>query len=365
MQTSTNQDNLDFSSFAQQIKKPWTPPSTVLIIYTGGTFGMAYDAKGKHLIPFDFESISHRIPELNDKYYDLSVISLKHLIDSSEANPDFWLEIAKIIEENYTKYDGFVVLHGTDTMAYTASALSFIFENLNKPVILTGAQLPIGSIRSDAKRNLITSIEIAGAKNTKQEPIVPEVCIFFNNRLLRGNRATKTESDDFNAFTSPNHPSLAKVGVNIHYKHQFIKPYEKHLSLILHKKLEPNVTILKIFPGISKKIVEAIVNIDGLKGLILETFGAGNAPTEKWFVEILEKAIKKGIFIVNVSQCLGGEVLQGYYGASTHLENIGVLSGADICTESALCKLMYLLSKPFEKDKINNLISKSLRGEML
>lgn len=341
---------------------PQTPLSAVLIIYTGGTLGMTYDASGQHLRPFDFSQILEKVPELSQVACELTVISLPEIIDSSNIQPHHWIEIAQIIKENYANYDGFVVLHGTDTMVYSASALSFLLENLGKPVIFTGAQLPIGAIRTDARRNLISSIQIAEAQQNNRA-LVPEVCIFFNDLLLRGNRAKKLESTYFNAFQSENYPALAKAGIHIEYAENAILPYPT-APLKVHDTLNEKVAILKIFPGISQAVVEAILGIEGLQGVVLETYGSGNAPTSPWLLNSLEACIKEGIVVLNVSQCIGGKVLQGRYETSVALAQMGVIGGSDLTTETAITKLMFLLAQNLDPDLRRQKLVQSLRGEL-
>ncbi len=349
------------------------PRASVLVIYTGGTFGMVYDPKTSQLIPFDFERVLDRLPELNRLDFDITLITLHEIIDSSNMKPAIWVELARIIQKNYDQYDSFVILHGTDTMAYTASALSFMLVGLNKPVILTGAQLPIGVARSDARENFITALEIAAAVDAapvdasspeKGHPIVPEVCVYFNSLLLRGNRSTKQESVQFNAFASENYPHLATAGVSIDYNRPFIRPYKPGQALSLRTALDPNVTILKLFPGITQPVVESIVNIKNLRGVVLETFGAGNAPTDSWFLDTLKDAIDRGVLVFNVSQCEGGRVTQGQYQTSKQLLQIGVVSGADITTEAAITKLMVLLGQETDPARIRVLLAQPLAGEM-
>ncbi|MCS6820731.1 MAG: asparaginase [Microscillaceae bacterium] len=341
--------------------------ASILIIYTGGTIGMVYDEKYQNLVPFDVEIILKQVPELRLLEYAITVISFEpeQLIDSSNIKPHHWFEVARIIQENYALFDGFVILHGTDTMAYTASVLSFLFKNLQKPVILTGAQLPIGAIRNDARRNLITSIQIAAAKRNGL-PIVPEVCIFFNDFLLRGNRSRKVENIHFDAFHSANYPHLAQVGINITYNEAAIMPIQLPLQneLEVQFALDENIAILKLFPAIRAEMIKHFLEIPNLKAVVLETYGAGNAPTDKWFIDLLRQGIEKGIVIFNVSQCIGGVVIQGKYATSRLLKEIGVLSGADLTTEAAVSKLMYLLAQNLPKETFEYQLTHSLRGEM-
>ncbi|WP_138501429.1 asparaginase [Spirosoma lacussanchae] len=344
------------------------PNRSVLVIYTGGTFGMVYDRKASQLIPFDFEQVLDRVPELNRLDFDITIVTLHQIIDSSNMTPAVWVELAQLIETNYRDYDSFVVLHGTDTMSYTASALSFMLVGLNKPVILTGAQLPIGVARSDARENFLTALEIASAQEDGQ-PMVPEVCVYFNSFLLRGNRSTKRESVQFNAFVSENYPHLATAGVSIDYNRPYIRSYQAHQVLKIRTVLDPNVTILKLFPGITQPVVESIVNIPGLRGIVLETFGAGNAPTDAWFLNTLKAAVDRGVLVFNVSQCEGGRVTQGRYQTSQQLQQIGVVSGADITTEAAITKLMVLLGREHGSDaeavtRLRTLLAQPISGEM-
>ena len=338
------------------------PKTSILIIYTGGTIGMIEDAQSGALKTFNFDHLLNEIPELKKFNLSIESYSFEPLIDSSNMNPSNWIKIASTIKENYQAYDGFVILHGSDTMAYTASALSFMLENLAKSVILTGSQLPIGVIRTDGKENLLTAIEIA-ATHKDGKPLVPEVCIYFENNLYRGNRTHKFNAENFSAFISANYPSLAKVGVHIRYNHQAILS-PKINFLIVHTKLDQNIAILKLFPGINKTVVDATLNIKELKAVILETYGSGNAPTDSWFLNSLENAIKKGIIVLNITQCKGGSVVQGKYETSSDLLKIGVTGGVDMTTEAAITKLMYLLGEDFSTDEVRKLLSISLRGEL-
>ena len=333
-----------------------------MLIYTGGTIGMMQDVKTGQLKPFDFSHLTEQIPELKKFDIELSAISFDHPIDSSNMKPEIWVKLAKMIGDNYKKYDGFVILHGSDTMAFTASALSFMLENLDKPVILTGSQLPIGIIRTDGKENLITAIEIASAKKD-DKPIVTEVCIYFEYQLYRGNRTHQFNAEHFQAFQSANYPILAEAGVHLKYNQSALaKPAGKKLKV--HTALDPNIAILKVFPGISKNVVEAMLNAKGLKALILETFGSGNATTEQWFLDALKKAIGKGMIILNVTQCNAGAVEQGKYETSAGLAGIGVTGGADITTEAAVTKLMFVLGQGKSTKESIKLLQKDLRGEI-
>lgn len=338
-----------------------TPRSRILIIYTGGTFGMAHDKDGV-LIPFDFGLILEHLPTLKNLALQLTVVSFENPIDSSNINPGHWEVIGKIIRDHYDLHDGFVVLHGTDTMAFTASALSFMLEGLTKPVVFTGAQLPISEPRSDARENLVTALDIASAKKDGVA-LVPEVCIYFDYELLRGNRSKKVESMQFDAFDSGNYPPLAKAGVKIDYNFSVIRKPDFHANLLLHSSFETNICILKLFPGINQNTVESVLNTTGLKAVILETYGSGNAPTLDWLIKALKSAIDKGIIIVNISQCPGGMVMQGRYETSRKLLESGVLSGADMTTEAAITKLMILLAEN-DRAKTSEMIGKSLAGEM-
>lgn len=337
--------------------------NSILIIYTGGTIGMVKDKTSGTLVSFNFDALLHEIPELKKINATLKTISFDQPIDSSDINPQHWVKLCNIIEANYNAYDGFVVLHGSDTMAYTASALSFMIENLTKPIILTGSQLPIGAIRTDAKENLLSAIEIAATKSN-DKMLVPEVAIYFEYNLYRGNRSTKVSAEQFEAFQSPNYPFLAEAGVNLKFNTQHIMQPNFNNSTAFHFELDTNIATIKMFPGISKEVVEAIVAIRGLKALIIETFGAGNATTSEWFIESLSKAIANNVLILNISQCISGSVEQGKYETSSALKKIGVIGGNDLTFEAAITKLMVLLGKNLSFNEIKTSMQQSLRGEM-
>ncbi len=334
----------------------------ILIIYTGGTVGMIYDEKTTALRPIGFNEIRNNLPELYRMGIDFYVYAFNPPMDSSDMHPEIWSELAGIIEDRYDRYDGFVILHGSDTMAFTASALSFMLENLSKPVILTGSQLPIGKIRTDAKENIITAMEIASTKSNGH-CMVPEVCIYFDFMLFRGNRAKKYNAEKFEAFYSMNYPALAEAGIDIKYKNNYMLPAPEK-GLVVHKNMDPNIGVLKIFPGITRKAVEAIVNTPGMRGLLLETFGSGNATTQSWFTECLQKAADKGIIMVDITQCDGGSVELGKYETSQHLQKIGVVSGHDMTFEAATTKLMFLLGQDLDAAEIKRLIEIPMRGEL-
>lgn len=336
----------------------------ILLIYTGGTIGMKKDFETGALRAFNFSKLLQRIPELKQLDCEVETISFDKPIDSSNMNPEKWAKIATIIADNYPSFDGFVVLHGSDTMSYSASALSFMLENLAKPVIFTGSQLPIGDLRTDAKENLITAIQIASLRENGK-PVISEVCLYFEYKLYRGNRTTKINAEHFKAFTSPNYPDLVESGVHLKLNSELFLPLKSNLQLKVHKNLDNHVAIIKMFPGISEVVLAAILNIPNLKGIILETYGAGNAPTEDWFIDLLKKAINKGLHIINVTQCSAGSVSMGQYETSTSLKEIGVISGKDITTEAAITKLMYLLGQKIAPNEFKKIFETSLRGEMV
>lgn len=336
---------------------------SILIIYTGGTIGMIQDPVDGTLVPIDFNNITDHVPVLRETGFNLDSVSFDPVIDSSNIDPSVWIKIAGIIEENYDRYNGFVVLHGTDTMAYTASALSFMFENLSKPIILTGSQLPISLLRTDGRENLITAVEIAAA-HENGAPVVPEVCIFFDDELTRGNRTTKLSAEHFDAFNSPNYPLLAEAGLHIKYNRNNIRKAVRGSELIVHKHFDNNVAIMKLYPGISRNTVQAITNIKDLRGLIIETFGSGNAPTYSWFLDDLKQFIRKGGIIYNVTQCHGGSVEMGLYETSRELLSAGIISGRDITSEASITKLMHLLGFCRTREQIIECLGKSIAGEI-
>ncbi|MDR2556931.1 MAG: asparaginase [Bacteroidales bacterium] len=339
----------------------------ICIIYTGGTIGMIQDEKTGALRPFNFSKISEVIPGLSALNVDVSVAAFDQPLDSSNITPADWIRIASMIEERYSSSDGFVVLHGTDTMSYSASALSFMLENLDKPVIFTGSQLPLGVLRSDGKDNLINSIEIAAAVSESGAPRVSGVSVFFGRKLFRGCRTTKYSAETFDAFISANEPSLAKVGVHIAYRSDAVNGsglQEPQDRFRVEKNLATNITIIRMHPAVNDKTIETLLNMPHLQGVILETYGSGNAITRPSFLELLQNAVKRGIYIMNVTQCLQGSVEQEKYESGLSLQQAGVISGGDITSEAALTKMMYVLGKNLPREETVKMLLCSLRGEM-
>ena len=336
--------------------------TSILIIYTGGTIGMVKDIETGALKPFNFDNVYEQLPILRKFGFQIDSISFDPLVDSSDMHPVHWVKLAQMIKDNYLDYDGFVVLHGSDTMAYTASALSFILGNLNKPVILTGSQLPMGVLRTDGRENLISAIEIAASKED-DTPIVPEVAIYFEYKLYRGNRTYKYHAENFNAFVSGNYPLLAESGVDLKFYPEHIrKPRFKKLKL--RDRLDENVAIMKLYPGISPKTVDAILGTEGLRALVMETFGSGNAPLDAWFIDRLKKAVDSGITIVNITQCIAGHVEMGKYETSVSLKKAGIISGRDMTTSAAITKLMVVLGMYDNPEDVRREFQKDWAGEI-
>lgn len=342
-----------------------TQKSALLLIYTGGTIGMKQDMKDLTLKPFDFSQILDEVPEIRKFAFKIDTYSFEPPIDSSDVEPSLWQDLARLIKEKYEDYDGFIILHGTDTMSYSASALSFMLDGLTKPVIFTGSQLPIGVPRTDGKENLISAVEIASAKDKDGHPAVPEVCVCFDSLLMRGNRSTKVNSEVFRAFQSPNFPPLAEAGINIRYNNEYIrKPNDWYQSLTINTELDTRVSILKIHPGITPEVVRNILCGKDTRAIIMETYGSGNAPTRDWFLDIVKESSAMNKIIVNVTQCLAGTVNMNIYANGKALERAGVIDGYDSTTESALAKLFYLMGKSRDNELVKAMMSRNLKGEI-
>ncbi len=342
-----------------------TARGSILLIYTGGTIGMMQDPADLTLKPFNFKQILDAVPELGKFAYKIDSYSFEPVIDSSDIEPSLWQKLAFLIYSQYGKYDGFVILHGTDTMAYSASALSFMLDNLTKPVIFTGSQLPIGVPRTDGRENLISSVEIAAAKDSSGHALVPEVCIYFDDMLMRGNRATKVDSDNFRAFRSENFPLLAEAGISIRYNTGLIRqPDDWDGPVRIHSGLDTRVSILKIHPGITPQVVRNILCGDQTRAVIIETYGSGNAPSKDWFLDIVREASSSGKILLNITQCLGGSVNMDIYSTGKALKNAGVLNGYDSTTESALAKLFCLMGQNEDNAWVRSRIEENLRGEI-
>ncbi len=342
-----------------------TQKSALLLIYTGGTIGMKQDMKDLTLKPFDFSQILDEVPEIRKFAFKIDTYSFEPPIDSSDVEPSLWQDLARLIKDKYEDYDGFIILHGTDTMSYSASALSFMLDGLTKPVIFTGSQLPIGVPRTDGKENLISAVEIASAKDDEGHPAVPEVCVCFDSLLMRGNRSTKVNSEVFRAFQSPNFPPLAEAGINIRYNNEYIrKPNDWYQSLTINTDLDTRVSILKIHPGITPEVVRNILCGKDTRAIIMETYGSGNAPTRDWFLDIVKESSAMNKIIVNVTQCLAGTVNMNIYANGKALERAGVIDGYDSTTESALAKLFYLMGKSRDNEWVKAMMSRNLKGEI-
>lgn len=339
--------------------------TSILLVYTGGTIGMKQDPVSFDLRPFDFSQILDEVPELKKFGYRIDTYSFDPVIDSSDVDIEFWKRLTHLIEEHYDNYDGFVILHGTDTMSFSASALSFMLGDITKPVIFTGSQLPIGMLRTDGKENLISSIEIAASKDEAGHPMVPEVCIYFESQLYRGNRTTKYTAENFRAFRSANYPVLAEAGIHIKFNTSFIRyPEDWNQPLKPVYRLDPSVLIIKVFPGMRQQMLDALVNTPGIRAIILETYGSGNAPSGKWFTDCIREAVEKGLIVLNITQCQAGRVDMDTYSTGKSLKNIGVIGGSDCTTEAAVAKLFFLLGQYPDNKDVTYFLKKNIKGEL-
>lgn len=339
--------------------------TSILLVYTGGTIGMKQDPVSFDLRPFDFSQILEEVPELKKFGYTIDTYSFDPVIDSSDVNIEFWKKLTRLIEEHYDWYDGFVILHGTDTMSFSASALSFMLGDITKPVVFTGSQLPIGMLRTDGKENLISSIEIAASKDSDGHPMVPEVCIYFESQLYRGNRTTKYTAENFRAFRSANYPVLAEAGIHLKFNTSCIR-YPKNWNQPLKPvyDLDPSVLIIKVIPGMKQEILDTLVCISGIRAIILETYGSGNAPSGQWFTDCIKKAVDRGVIVLNITQCQAGRVDMDAYSTGKSLKKIGVTGGSDCTTEAAVAKLFFLLGQYPDNETVVNFLKKNIRGEL-
>lgn len=339
--------------------------TSILLVYTGGTIGMKQDPVSFDLRPFDFSQILEEVPELKKFGYTIDTYSFDPVIDSSDVNIEFWKKLTRLIEEHYDRYDGFVILHGTDTMSFSASALSFMLGDITKPVVFTGSQLPIGMLRTDGKENLISSIEIAASKDSDGHPMVPEVCIYFESQLYRGNRTTKYTAENFRAFRSANYPVLAEAGIHLKFNTSCIR-YPKNWNQPLKPAydLDPSVLIIKVIPGMKQEILDTLVSISGIRAIILETYGSGNAPSGQWFTDCIKKAVDRGVIVLNITQCQAGRVDMDAYSTGKSLKKIGVTGGSDCTTEAAVAKLFFLLGQYPDNETVVDFLKKNIRGEL-
>lgn len=336
----------------------------ILIIYTGGTIGMIENPETHVLQPFDFTHLIDNVPKVKMLDYDIANTQFNPPIDSANMSPAHWRELATTIEENYDDFDGFVVLHGTDTMAFTASALSFMLENLHKPVIITGSQLPIGEVRTDGEENLITALQVAAARDKEGEPMVREVAILFENYLWRGNRSTKMSADNFNAFKSNNYPALAKIGLGIHFNEEALYRVPSRRPMKVRYNMDTNVIFIDLYPGMKESTLRYMLATPDVKGVVLRTYGAGNAPDDAWFIDTIRKAVERGIVIMSVTQCVNGGVRASLYDTGNRLSQAGVVSGHDITSEAAITKMMYLFGMGLPPENVKKYLCYSLCGEV-